>query len=129
MMGWIVWSVIIAFGLFAVFWLISLSLGLFLPKERLGLNWIKKRLREYGVDLTHLLDAELMSVVKAAHLSSHYDRHPYGKYDATAFKNYLDFWANCIARKAHGHELSTDEDNLLNHHFTRSSFHSSTSSS
>src|SRR6266478_6347746 len=72
------------------------SLLTFGPKERIGVDYLKKRLRQLNVDPRQIDPDVLLEFVRLALVSAHMSPRRPMKYDATEYKRELEWHADLI---------------------------------
>jgi hypothetical protein len=93
------------------FWLASLLVGVFGPKERIGVNFLKRRLRHLNVDPREIGDDVLFEFAANALFGATWPSMP--KYDATVYKKTLEWYAEWIGAWVHQEKLAPDYEKLV----------------
>jgi hypothetical protein len=93
------------------FWLVSLLVGIFGPKERIGVNFLKRRLRQLNVDPREIGDDVLFEFAANALWGATWPTMP--KYDATVYKEHLEWHAELIRAWVRQEKLAPDYEKLV----------------
>lgn len=88
-MDWILYVFAAVGVIFVLYWAGATLVGLFGPKDKVGVNWINKILKERGVDPEYFNEESLLRVSKNALGVATDLNPPYGKYDAVTFRQEL----------------------------------------
>jgi hypothetical protein len=96
-----------------LFWVGSFLWGTFGPKERIGVDYLKKRLRQLNVDPRQIDPDVLLEFVSLALVSAHMSPRRPMKYDATEYKRELEWHADLIRAWVGGEKLDSTSEQLI----------------
>jgi hypothetical protein len=85
--------------------------GIFGPKERIGVDFLKRRLRQLNVDPREIGDDVLFEFAANALLVATWPSLP--KYDATVYKKHLKWYAELIRAWVRQEKLAPDDEKLV----------------